>query len=245
MGDAELIVNQVKNTYQRKNKRLRSYQNKVWDEIEGFDAFSIQSIPREQNTKVDSLAVSASLLLPHLEFDKDVYIVEMIYRPNVSDNNKNWQVFDDDKHIISFLEGRETFSNWSFDGNLTSTSQQTTKEEEKEPEILHLKGNTIPKGMVSLESLFDKHDQFVKKKGEQKSSGSSEVEKVDIGLENDPKVVLIVKCLTHRERKIFIDLLTRYINVFAWCYDDLKEFMNVEFKHQISLKSNSIPFRQK
>ncbi|XP_059075436.1 uncharacterized protein LOC131875353 [Cryptomeria japonica] len=200
-GDVELIVNQVKIKYLSKNKRLRSYRNKVWDEIEGFVSFSIQAIPREKSTKIDSLVVLASLLLPHPEFDRSVYVVEMINRPSVPDNNQNWQVFDDDKHIISFLEGREKFSNLSFDGNSPSTSQKTTKEEEKEPEILQVKGNTIPKGLLSLKSLFNKHDQFMKKKSEHKSSGSSEVEKIDIGFENDPKVVLLGKCLTQKERK--------------------------------------------
>lgn len=228
----------MRSQYQTKNKRLKSYRNKVWDEIESFDAFSIQAIPREQNTKADSLAFSASLLLPHPEFEKDVYIVEMIYRPSVPDNNQNWQVFDDDKHISSFLEGTETFSNLSFDGNHSLTSQQNMKEEDKESEILQLKGNTIPKGLVTLESLFDKND-------EKKPSSSPDTEKVNIGFENDPKIVLIKKCLSHKERKVIIELLNSYIDVFAWCYDDLKVFMNGEFKHHIPLKPDSPPFRHK
>lgn len=31
-------------------------------------------------------------------------------------------------------------------------------------EFLQLKGNKIPKGLVSLERIFDKHDPYVKKK---------------------------------------------------------------------------------
>ena len=50
----------------------------VWDEIESFEAFSIEFVPRSQNTKVDSLSISASLLLPHLEFKSDTYRIEMI-----------------------------------------------------------------------------------------------------------------------------------------------------------------------
>lgn len=38
-GDAELIVNQVHNHYSMKNERLKHYRNRVWDEIEYFDAF--------------------------------------------------------------------------------------------------------------------------------------------------------------------------------------------------------------
>ncbi|KAH9319964.1 hypothetical protein KI387_021733, partial [Taxus chinensis] len=76
-GDAELIVKQVRNQFQVKNDRLRHYRNKVWDAIEVFDAFSIKSVPREKNEKADSLAVSASLMIPHSEFDQDKYTIEM------------------------------------------------------------------------------------------------------------------------------------------------------------------------
>ncbi|KAH9329258.1 hypothetical protein KI387_001366, partial [Taxus chinensis] len=65
-GDVELVVNQVKRIYQVKNESLRHYRNVVWDNIKEFDAFSIESIPRAQSDMADSLAVSASLMLPHL-----------------------------------------------------------------------------------------------------------------------------------------------------------------------------------
>ncbi|KAH9331978.1 hypothetical protein KI387_004086, partial [Taxus chinensis] len=64
-GDAELVVNQVKRIYQVKNERLRHYHNVVWDSIEEFDAFSIKVILRAQNDMADSLAILASLMLPH------------------------------------------------------------------------------------------------------------------------------------------------------------------------------------
>jgi ribonuclease HI len=35
-GDAELIVQQIRNTYQAKNPQLRSYRNEVWDLIDNF-----------------------------------------------------------------------------------------------------------------------------------------------------------------------------------------------------------------
>lgn len=70
-----------------KNERLKHYRNRIWDEIEYFDAFSIEAIPRSQNSRADSLAVSASLLLPHPDFGMDVYRIEVVYRPNVLDNS--------------------------------------------------------------------------------------------------------------------------------------------------------------
>jgi ribonuclease HI len=50
-GDAELIVHQIKNLYQTKHPRLRSYINEVWDLVGNFfSAFNISFIPREENT---------------------------------------------------------------------------------------------------------------------------------------------------------------------------------------------------
>lgn len=72
-----------------KNNRLRNYRNKVWDGIESFDAFSIILVPRDQNTRVDSLAVSASLLLPHPDFKNQVYRMEVLSRPSVPDNEES------------------------------------------------------------------------------------------------------------------------------------------------------------
>ncbi|XP_057853362.1 uncharacterized protein LOC131063527 [Cryptomeria japonica] len=45
-GDAELTVKQVRGLFNVKNERLSHYRNRVWDEIEGFDALSIEVIPR-------------------------------------------------------------------------------------------------------------------------------------------------------------------------------------------------------
>lgn len=89
-GDVELIAKQFRNVFSVKNERLKHYRNRVWDEIEFFYAFSIEAVPREQNTRAYSLAISASLLLPHLDFKEDTYRVEMIYRPSVPDKVQNW-----------------------------------------------------------------------------------------------------------------------------------------------------------
>jgi ribonuclease HI len=46
--DAELIVHHIKNIYQTKHPRLRSYRNEVWDLVDSFfSAFNISFIPRE------------------------------------------------------------------------------------------------------------------------------------------------------------------------------------------------------
>ena len=92
-GDAELVVQQIRNDYQAKHPRLRSYRNEVWDLVDSFfSAFNISFIPREENTVVDSLATSASNfkvpLLPKFRYE-----VEVKYRPSIPNNVKHWKVF--------------------------------------------------------------------------------------------------------------------------------------------------------
>lgn len=108
----------------------------MWDEIENFDAFSILVIPHEQNSKVDCLAVSASLLIPHPALNRDTYTVEMIYRPNVPDNDQCWKVFDDDGKIVAFLEGRLPFYDLNFEGSDNVEIKNQDKGRGDNPEII-------------------------------------------------------------------------------------------------------------
>jgi ribonuclease HI len=109
-GDAELIIQQVRNVYQAKHPRLRSYRNEVWYLIDNFfSAFNISFVPREDNVVADSLAVSASRFkIPLLSMVK--YDVEIKYRPSVPDNVKHWKVFKDDLEIEKFLQSVDEFS---------------------------------------------------------------------------------------------------------------------------------------
>jgi ribonuclease HI len=102
-GDAEVIIQQVRNAYRAKHPRLRSYRNEVWDSIENFfSSFNISFIPREKNALADSLAISASLFRIPLS-PKKKYDVEIKYRPAVPDNVRHWKVFEDDLEIKNFL----------------------------------------------------------------------------------------------------------------------------------------------
>ena len=60
-GDSELIINQVKGSYQAKHPRLRSYRNMVLDLLESFKEYHFSVIPRKKNFIVDALAVSTSV----------------------------------------------------------------------------------------------------------------------------------------------------------------------------------------
>ena len=105
-----------------------------------------------------------------------------------------------------------------------------------------MEGNVIPRGLVTLESLFDKEDKRKEKVEDTKTSNSLGYEKINIGSEEIPKIVLIGKKLSLEEKEEFMNFLKAYQDVFAWGYEDLKEFMNGKFKHQIPLKLGSTPF---
>ncbi|KAH9288747.1 hypothetical protein KI387_032864, partial [Taxus chinensis] len=72
---------------------------------------------------------------------------------------------------------------------------------------IKLKGNKIPKGLVSLEDIFDKHDRYMKSKVSQRAQKFAETEKVNIGSLDDPKMVNIGKCCTQEEKKKVVNLL--------------------------------------
>lgn len=109
-------------------------------------------------------------------------------------------------------------------------------------EILQLKTNKMPKGLVMLESVFDNHDRF---KSEVKSSKTDDLEEINLGTEEAPKKVYIGRNVSPFIKKTLVSLLRKYRHVFAWSYDGLKAYREDLFKHIIPLKENAKPFRQK
>jgi ribonuclease HI len=81
-GDVELIVKQIKQQYQAKHPRMRSYRNCAWDLIENFFlSFNIHSIPRSHNQQVDSLAKVATTFVPPTVL-KLKYHIDMKHKPS-------------------------------------------------------------------------------------------------------------------------------------------------------------------
>ena len=82
-GDSELVVNQVRNQNVTKNALLKSYKYRVWDLLEGFDAFNLVSIPRDQNKHVDRLAaIGAEFDIPkEISSKRTIQHVKVITRP--------------------------------------------------------------------------------------------------------------------------------------------------------------------
>ena len=71
-------------------------------------------------------------------------------------------------------------------------------------DIVELKGNFIPKGLVPLEILFWKDDTLLKPTIQ---SIEENVLTYHIGSENEPKMITISKTLSEKERNRYIKLL--------------------------------------
>jgi len=109
-------------------------------------------------------------------------------------------------------------------------------------EVLQLKDNVIPKGLIPLEELFAQDD--VARKPSLMPTEKC-VEDVNIGTTKNPKMVKLSKALPPQIKAKYISLLSSFSDVFAWDYTDLKEYDKSIIQHIIPIKPNEKPFRQK
>ena len=107
-------------------------------------------------------------------------------------------------------------------------------------EVLQLKDNVIPKGLIPLEELFD-HDDVARKPTLQPTEKG--VEDVTLGTTEHPKMVKISKTLPPEVKAKYINLFSSFVNVFAWEYSDLKTYDTNIIQHTIPIKPNQKPFR--
>jgi ribonuclease HI len=206
-GYVELIIQQIKNSYQAKHPQLRSYRNEVWDLIDSFFlAFNISFIPRGENNVVDSLAVSTSNFRVPLP-PKLKYNVEVKYRPSIPDNVKHWKVFEDDLEIKRFLETVDKFLALHIDQDPDSEINPHTGaflNKIVDHHIVQFPNNHIPKGLVPLGRIFDKNDVAAKGKT---SNDDVDVAECNICTERDPKLLKLSSNLSREQRVEYIELL--------------------------------------
>jgi len=90
LGDSELVINQVNDSYQTRNPCMRAYRNEVWDMLGNFfTEHTVQVVPRLENLVADSLAVAARKFDTPMAGQKE-YQIEMVNRPSIPDNSKYW-----------------------------------------------------------------------------------------------------------------------------------------------------------
>jgi hypothetical protein len=110
-GDFELILNQVKMKCEARNQQLKRYRHAMWDELEHFDALNISRIDRTLNEMVNSLATVATLFQPWMTNPYITHLVEVSFPPFAPDNIGSCQVFEDDRHILNFLNFANELAN--------------------------------------------------------------------------------------------------------------------------------------
>jgi len=86
------------------------------------------------------------------------------------------------------------------------------------------KGNTMPKGIVSLEKLYDLQNRFRGPKNTKTRSLELTYEQVNLETPQDLKYTNLSTCCSLREKQSFIHLFKQYQDVFSWTYNDLKSY---------------------
>jgi hypothetical protein len=76
-------------------------------------------------------------------------------------------------------------------------------------------------------------------------ASGKEVEDVNIGTEEKPRIVKLSKSLPPEQKLKYIELFKEYADVFAWGYEDLKSYDTSIIQHRIPIKEDQKPFRQK
>ena len=99
---------------------------------------------------------------------------------------------------------------------IDDTLDDKPKDDELEDEdgILNLKTNTILKGMVELECIFD-HDESTLNRRETQEKGIEECDSYNLGTDEEPKMVQIGKACNPHEREDMLKFLTEYKDVIS------------------------------
>lgn len=104
-----------------------------------------------------------------------------------------------------------------------------------------MKDTNILKGLVPLEDLFDQDD--VARKPTLVPT-EKDVEDVNIGTTSKPKMIKLSKTLSPKVKEKYIHLLSKFFDVFAWDYADLKEYDKKIIEHTFPIKPDQKPFKK-
>jgi len=237
-GNSKLVIKQVKGEYQAKNPQIRAYRNAVLDILKVFSYYTITCVPCAQNVIADSLATAARNLKISMNSNKK-FEIHVKHHPAVLDNQRYWQVFQDDDEIDAFLQNKGKFKDISIGMEYDNGDEDM---EVNQMEVSELKDNIIPKGLIPLEELFNQDDVAKKPTLLPNEKG---VEDANIGSAENPKMVKLSKALPPQVKAKYISSLSSFTNVFAWDYSDLKAYDTSIIQRVIPIKPNQKPFRQK
>jgi hypothetical protein len=164
-------------------------------------SFNITHIKRELNSMADRLVVFAASPTRKLLPQRPDCTFLSLYRPHIPNNEESWQVFPDDESICAFIQN----------------------EPYNPKEIISLEDNKIPKGLNPLESSFSTSDVSNNKdhKEEESKWKIGDIIPVNIGTQENPKILKIGAQCSEEEKKKFMDLFHEFKDVFSWSYEDL------------------------
>ena len=89
---------------------------------------------------------------------------------------------------------------------------------------------------MPLERLFDKNDVPLQPS---KMIEENQVEDLNLGTDDDPKIVKLSKKIPEEYKKLYQKLFHSYKDVFARSYQDLKTFDICIMQHKIPLKGDA------
>ena len=134
------------------------------DLLEGFKEYELIVIPRNNNIIANTLSVSTSVF-KILIYPNKKYEIEVKHRPSIPDNVKHWKVFEDDSHMNRFMALTNEFERLEINEDKDEEHIKDVDQNEDvflnqiaNKEIIQLKNNSFPKGLVPLEELFDHND---------------------------------------------------------------------------------------
>jgi hypothetical protein len=109
--------------------------------------------------------------------------------------------------------------------------------------VEYFPNDTLPKGVVHLERMFDRHHDMYKWKPI--IDQYDEAFDFNLGSKNDPIMIKIGEGTSPAKRESTIKCIQEYKDIFAWTYDDLKAYKGDIIQHTIHLKEGAKPFRKK
>lgn len=127
---------------------LKSYHQEVWRLISNFQAFNINVVLRTCNATTNALENTTS----QMSMIRDIFTIEIFYKPSILYNITNLHVFNDDQQILHFMANTNIFKYVATDDDKNECSLQA--------ETGNMKGHLIRKGVATLENIYDLQECF-------------------------------------------------------------------------------------
>jgi hypothetical protein len=138
------------------------------------------------------------------------FIVELLYKPLVPNNISNWKCFEGDEQIVYFLTNQDNFKDLAIDDEvfqeLITKSYLHEHKKRKYHSSNKPKFHTIPKGVASLENIFDLREGFTRQKNAKKWSSCPVYETINLGTPENPKNVNLDKKESKEDMKYYLRL---------------------------------------